>query len=144
MIKIHTINKEDLPELADLYQELAGTWTNLEKMKETYQSMQSKPEYILLGAKLDGKLVGSFMGIVCSELVGECRPFMVIENVIVSNKYRGGGIGRLLMQYMESIARERGCYYIMFVSSMFRQEAHQFYESMGYKRDEVQGFRKRL
>lgn len=144
MVKIQSIMKEDLSELADLYRQLAGVHTNLEKMNATYQDMLAKPEYILLGAKLDGKLVGSFMGIICNELVGECNPFMVIENVIVSTEYRGRGIGRRLMECMESIARERGCYYIMFVSSMHRQEAHKFYESLGYQRGEVQGFRKRL
>lgn len=40
--------------------------------------------------------MGSLMGVANRELIGECRPFMVIENVIVSNKHRRMGIGKML------------------------------------------------
>ncbi|HOV70464.1 MAG TPA: GNAT family N-acetyltransferase, partial [Clostridia bacterium] len=59
------------------------------------------------------------MGIVC---VGSCRPFMVLENVIVSQPYRRTGIGRKLMEYIEKYARSVNCnYYIMFVSRANRK-----------------------
>jgi GNAT superfamily N-acetyltransferase len=84
------------------------------------------------------------MGVVCHDLVGECRPFMVIENVIVSRDCRRQDVGTALMQAMEKIARRRKCYYIMFVSKSRRKEAHRFYESLGYRLDAVQGFKKYL
>lgn len=144
MVSIQLIKVDDLTELAKLYRELAGKRTNARKMKLSFQWMQSNPDYIVLGATSDGKLQGSLMGIVCHDLVGECRPFMVVENVIVSGGRRRQGAGRRLMQAMERIARRRRCYYIMFVSKSRRKEAHRFYESLGYRLDLVQGFKKYL
>ncbi|MFD2877411.1 GNAT family N-acetyltransferase [Paenibacillus rhizoplanae] len=63
---------------------------------------------------VDGELLGSLMGIVCQDLVGDCRPFMVIENVVVSSRARRQGLGKKLMTAIEAIAHERDCYYIIF------------------------------
>ena len=142
MIKPVTV--EVLPQLALLFEELSGNQTNIAKMAENFEWMQLNDDYILLGAFLDQKLVGSLMGIICRDLVGECKPFMVIENVIVSGEFRGRGIGKELMLAIEKIGIERGCYYVIFVSGAKRIEAHRFYESLGYRLDEVQGFKKYL
>ncbi len=144
MLRIQPIKIDDLNVLAKLYGELSGKRMDARKMKRSFQWMQSNPNYIVLGAKSDGKLQGSLMGIVCHDLVGECRPFMVIENVIVSSGCRRQGVGRRLMHAMERIARRRRCYYIMFVSKSRRKEAHRFYESLDYRLDLVQGFKKYL
>jgi len=143
-ISIRPVKIDELDELAELYRELAGKGTDPGKMKENFEWMQSNPDYIVLGAQGAGELIGSLMGIVCQDIVGECRPFMVIENVIVSRRYRRRGIGKRLMRKIEEIARERNCYYIMFVSKSQRGEAHRFYESLGYGLDFVRGFKKYL
>jgi len=75
-------------------------------------------------------------------LVGECRPFMIIENVIVSKDYRNKGIGKALLNEIEMIAKKLNCYYIFFVSGDNRKEAHRLYESVGYNNDKVKGFKK--
>lgn len=82
------------------------------------------------------------MGIICYDLVGECKPFMVIENVIVSPNVRRQGIGKKLMLGIEKIAKERDCYYMIFVSGEQRIEAHVFYEKLGFKEENVEGYRK--
>ena len=84
------------------------------------------------------------MGIVCQDLVGACRPFLVIENVVVSSEFRRSGIGRLLMDSIEAVAREQNCYYIILVSGGQRKEAHRFYAALGYKDEAVEGYRKHL
>ena len=84
MISIQPATAAELDELATLYRELAGRDTPLRKMRKSFEWMQSNPDYIVLGARCKGILVGSLMGIICHDLVSECRPFMVLENVIVS------------------------------------------------------------
>ena len=81
------------------------------------------------------------MAIICHDVVGECRPFMVLENVIEKSSCRGKGIGKKLISYIEDYAREKKCYYIFFVSSFDRKSAHKFYESLGYNMDVVKGFK---
>ena len=144
MLALQTATVDDLESLAQLYEELSGEETNLCKMKENFKLMESNPNYVVLTAKEDNLVVGSVMGIICLDLVRECRPFMVIENVIVKSAWRGREIGAHLMKEIEEIGRQRKCYYTMFVSGGHRKEAHQFYKSVGYDLDLVQGFKKYL
>lgn len=145
MVSIEPVSFDELPALAALYEELIDSKTNLDKMAESFRWMQSNPDYILLGAKDDnGLLVGSLLGVVCHDIIGECRPFMVIDNVIVKSDCRGLGIGRQLMHHIEEIVRARDCHYIMFVSASNRKEAHKFYGSVDYSLDAVRGFKKYL
>ena len=145
MVIIDKINESDLNELSSLYEELSGKKTNIIKMKENYDWINANSDYILIGAKDDNKnLIGSLLSIVCHDVIGECRPFMVLENVIVKNNCRGLGIGKSLMNYIENYAREINCYYIIFTSAIDRKKAHKFYESLGYDINAVQGFKKYL
>lgn len=145
MLTITAIRVSELEQLAFLYEELTGVKTNQVLMESRYRKIANNGNYILIGAKdEEQRLVGSVMGIVCTDLVGECQPFMVLENVIVSERHRRQGTGRQLVNYMENCARGRNCYYIMLVSLIKRQEAHDFYQSIGYQRGVVQGFKKYL
>ena len=65
-----------------------------------------------------------------------------IHLLAVDKKFRNRGVGKQLMKKIEEIAKKMGCKNIQFVSSAHRKGAHKFYESLGYKLDEVQGFRK--
>lgn len=142
MLTIDKISQRDLPELAELFKELTGNEQSLEKMKTNFLLMEQNRNYILLGAKIDGRLAGTLMGIECLDLVDDCRPFMVLENVVVLEKYRMQGIGKELVLKIESICTSRNCFYIMLVSGSHRAVAHRFYEAMGYKPDSVRGFKK--
>ncbi|MEK5058908.1 GNAT family N-acetyltransferase [Paenibacillus shunpengii] len=144
MVYIEQIEMKHLPQLAELYEELIGVSTNLAKMEETYQTLLEDKSYYVLGAFYENQLAGSLMGILCKDLIGECEPFMVIENVVVSSKIRRIGIGRKLMNEIEVIARQQNCRYIILVSGGQRVEAHRMYESMGYREEHVEGFRKLL
>jgi len=143
MIEIRMLQVGDLPQLAVLYGELVEEKSSPEAMRGTFDKIASDDNYSLLGAFEYGRLAGSLMGVICEDLIGECRPFMVIENVIVSEAFRGKKVGKLLMQEAERVARERRCGYALLVSSGFRKEAHAFYESLGYT-ENVRGFRRRL
>ncbi|TQR45969.1 GNAT family N-acetyltransferase [Paenibacillus popilliae] len=144
MITIRSIKENELLALSRLYQELMGQQTNQAKLEQVYRTIQQNEQYIILGAFDEEQLVGSLMGIICHDLVGDCKPFMVIENVIVSPLVRRQGVGKKLMQEIENMARQRDCYYIIFVSGEQRKEAHQFYERLGFKDEKVEGYRKHL
>ena len=50
----------------------------------------------------EGKtIVGSIMGVLCRDICKGCRPFLVIENVITKDGWRGKGVGRLLFETVE-------------------------------------------
>jgi GNAT superfamily N-acetyltransferase len=138
------IKRTDLKDLGFLYEQLSGKKHDSIKMLDNYDNMISNGQYYLIGAKIDNKLVGSLMGIKCFDLVGDCLPFMIIENVIVTESQRGMGIGKELFKRIEEIAIDNDCYYIFFVSGETRLEAHKFYESIGFTNDKVKGYKKYL
>ncbi|AKN29789.1 GCN5 family acetyltransferase [Clostridium carboxidivorans P7] len=145
MITISRITYDDLNDLSNLYEQLLGKKANFEKFRDKFALINSDKNYTLIGAKDDNNnLVGSLLGIICQDLGGDCKPFMVIENVIVKNNCRRMGIGKVLMSFIEGIARREECYFTMLVSAFSRKGAHKFYESIGYGNDVVKGFKKYL
>lgn len=142
---IDYLKSEDLPGLKVLYEAgFEGSATNFESMLSTYERIKNNPNYIILIARSGEKVSGSVMGVLCYELFGNCQPFMVVENVVVLNEFRGQGIAKKLMIRLEECARERDCSMILFVSSAHRENAHKLYESLGYGLDKVNGYRKRI
>ncbi|WP_028546977.1 GNAT family N-acetyltransferase [Paenibacillus taiwanensis] len=143
MITIEPISREDLIALSGLYEELMGVASSLSRMETVFERIAANPQYMLLGAKCEGELAGSIMCVLCSDLVGNCQPFMLIENVVVSSRFRRLGIGNKLMEHAEHLARRCDCTCMMLISGAQRTEAHRFYEALGYTVD-VKGFKKML
>lgn len=105
-----------------------------------YETLQHREDYLVAVAREGEELLGTVTGICCRGLGGS---FLVIEDLIVMENLRGGGIGTQLMAAMDDFGRKTGCEYALLVSSGFRKRAHQFYEKIGYTED-VRGFRKDL
>lgn len=135
---------EDLPELALLYKQFWGKESDLKSMKELFKILSDRDSHIMLSAIDDNKLVGSVTGIICDELYGQCKPFMVLENMIVDIRYRNKGIGKALIEDLERIALERQCTQIILVTEVNRNDACSFYEQIGYSRDTHRGYKKKL
>jgi GNAT superfamily N-acetyltransferase len=68
----------------------------------------------------------------------DLRPLLItgpaaeIGGLVVDEAYRGSGIGSLLMRQAEQWARENGCLLVYLRSNAIRENAHRFYESIGY------------
>ena len=145
MITIDRLDFNDLLGLKNLYEDaFDGSLTDYEKMIDSFNQIKDNPNYVILCAKTDGKIVGSILGVVCFELFGQCKPFMVLEDIAVLKDYRRQGIAKQLMQKIENFAKTIDCTMILFVSSDHRIGAHKLYESLGYGLDKVNGYRKRL
>ncbi|RAV05629.1 GNAT family N-acetyltransferase [Paenibacillus sp. YN15] len=144
MTAIKPIEAEHQLQLSRLLEELTGAKADPAVFERTFRMIQRNEHYVLFGAYHNGELAGTAMGIVCMDLTGACRPFMVVENVVVSANRRKLGLGRQLMLAMEEQARKRNCYYIILVSGKHRVEAHRLYESLGYRDEGAEGFRKHL
>ena len=141
-MKIRKASLEDASGLSSLMEELMGLPSNIAALQHTLKQMISNPAYLLLVAEQDGQLIGTVMGILCYDIYKDCRPFVTIENVIVSQKSRGLGVGKQLFFALEEWAGQQNAAYLMLVSGNERTGAHQFYQTLGY--EEQKGFRKYL
>ena len=73
-------------------------------------------------------------------LTRRVRPFMLVENVIVTAVLRRSGIGATLLDAVVTLARDDGCYKVRLLSRATRHAAHACYESCGF-RAVAQGYR---
>ena len=78
------------------------------------------------------------------ELYGDCKPFLVIENMIIDSKYRKKGIGKMLIEQIEKQAKTKGCSQIILVTEVNRYDACGFYESIGFHPTANKGYKKKL
>jgi GNAT superfamily N-acetyltransferase len=95
--RITELASEDIPALAVLYRQFWGEDSDAVRMKVQFEKLRARGTHIFLCAKNKNELCGSVMGIVCEELYGDCRPFLVIENMVVDEKCRRQGIGLALL-----------------------------------------------
>ncbi len=141
---ISPITENELPELTNLYQQLIPNEISIPKMKYVLNRHKENPNHVVLGAKIEGKLVGSLLAVMCEMLFGQCKSFMVVEDVVVDESYRKKGIGAALMHHIEGYAREKNCSYIMLITDTDRVGSQKFYKSLGFKTEEYCAFKKQL
>ena len=141
---IERLTKQDLSPLAELFKQFWGKNSSLEKMRVTFERLAVNPAYILLTAKQGAELLGFAMGIVCEELYGECKPFMVIEDLIVDKNQRRIGVGAALMRELEKCAVDHDCCQIILVTEADRKQTLKFYRSLGYEFEPYKGFKKQV
>jgi GNAT superfamily N-acetyltransferase len=87
-----------------------------------------KFEYII-----EGKIIGrAFLFLIYNDL--HPKPYGLLEDVFVEEKYRGRGIGKELVKRVIEKARELGCYKLIATSRFERENVHQLYENLGFKK----------
>ena len=141
---IRKMIKDDIPDLARLYKLFWNEESSILKMQGLFDDLRDNADYIILSAVENNKIIGSIMGIICYELYGECRPFMVIEDFIVDSKHRRKGIGKSLFLEIEKYAAKNECSYLLLVTENNRQDAINFYTKMGFNPNKYRGFKKTL
>ena len=58
---------------------------------------------------------------------------MVVQSLVVDVTLRGSGVGRLLMEQIEHVARSNNCGTVVLSSQASRNNAHGFYQRLGYE-----------
>jgi len=142
--RIRRLSEEDIESLAILYRQFWGVDSDCAKMRNKFAELQANPKYAIFCATVDGNVVGSVMGTVCDELYGNCRPFLLMEDLIVDKAYREQGIGKALMAELEDYAAEHGCSQIQFITERDREDAIAFYASLGFDSRKHIGFKQTL
>ncbi|PWQ93410.1 GNAT family N-acetyltransferase [Leucothrix arctica] len=86
----------------------------------------------VVGAFINGELVGTCTVNMCSNFSWSGRPFAIIENVIVSKKHRNCGVGKAVLGFARDFAEKAGCYKVALMTGSKKESTHKFYESAGF------------
>ncbi|WP_425447682.1 GNAT family N-acetyltransferase [Dethiothermospora halolimnae] len=143
MVTVDRIQKKELKELSLLYNQLGSSNLYIEKLNREFDKIASNNNYFLLGIKENNRLIGSALTIICLDLFNDCRPFMIVENVVIDKENRHKGYGTILFNKIENIAKRYNCYFIMLLSNKKRTKSHKFYKKIGYDNNSL-GFKKYL
>jgi GNAT superfamily N-acetyltransferase len=100
----------------------------------------SQPDRHLLVAEGEGGVVGTVDQLIVANLTHQGRPWCIVENMVVDEGHRRGGVGQALMEEVLLRARGAGCYKVQLLSRRVRTDAHDFYRALGFE-DSAQGFR---
>lgn len=91
----------------------------------TPEELENEKENLLVGAYEDDQMLG------CCMLVKEEEDTVRLRQMAVLNDLQGKGVGRVLMQFAENLARDRG---YKKITMHARKNSIGFYEKMGYKK----------
>lgn len=97
----------------------------------------------VLVAEVDGEVVGLCQVMIFPHFQHTGGWCCELESAHVRSDRRGQGIGAMLLERAEALAREQGCYRIQLTSRVVREDAHRFYEANGYVASH-RGFKKML
>lgn len=95
---------------------------------------QSYPSYRIFVAVIEEKIVGTYELLIMDNLAKRGRHSGVVEDVAVDPAFQGRGIGRAMMQHAHEECRKAGCYKLVLSSNLKREDAHRFYDSLGFER----------
>jgi len=148
MANIRLATEEDIPRILDLYHELTISLSQVEMSRRpssddyrrVFAEIRADPRHELLVVEYQGQVVGTVVLLIVPNLSHSATPWALVENLIVGQKQRRMGFGKLLLEYVIARAKEKGCHRIELCSDKRRREAHRLYRSVGFE-PSAYGFR---
>jgi ribosomal protein S18 acetylase RimI-like enzyme len=139
-LQLRNATADDLPAIVGMLADdfLGGTREKVEEsISESYISafreIEKDPNNELVVAELDGKIVGTFQLTYTPSLSFQGGKRCTVESVRVDSSLRGQGIGREMMLWAIERAKEKGCVSMQLTTHKERENAHRFYERLGFE-----------
>lgn len=136
IIKIRKASVNDLPYVLKIYEDsgLDGVSISLEEATRIFNQMNQYPDYHVFVAISEEEIIGTFALLIMENMAHRGTPSAIVEDVGVLTRFQGLGVGKKMMEFAMTYAKEKGCYKLNLSSNMKRKKAHRFYESLGFKK----------
>jgi GNAT superfamily N-acetyltransferase len=105
-----------------------------------YRRLADDPNQYLVVASRSVRVVGTLQLTIIPGLSRRGATRSVIEGVRVHAEERGSGLGTQLIQWAVDESRRQGCQLVQLTSDATRNDAHRFYERLGFTASHV-GFK---
>lgn len=129
---IRTATPADTPALAALAEHLGYPSTETE-MAARLARIFGRDDYETFVAEREGRVVG-FVGVMHGPSYTYDPPYARLLALVVEPGERGEGTGAALVREAERWAREVGSASLHLTTALRREDAHRFYERLGYER----------
>ena len=87
----------------------------------------------LIVAELNGAVIGTLQLMFLPSISFQGGLRAQVESVRVDKPYHGQGIGSEMMKWTIARARDRGAHVVQLTTHKSREDAHRFYERLGFK-----------
>ena len=87
---------------------------------------------VTLVAELDGEVVG-VIDMEYHQRLGDHRPQARVNDVVVTERARGAGVGTAMLGRAQELARKRGCFRMALVTASWREASIAFYRREGWQ-----------
>lgn len=123
----------DAQALSALLQQLAPNEARADPRLLALRLSELALNRVVLVAERDGKLLGTCTLHLIEHLAHNFARSAILEDVVVDADARGLGIGQALIDKAIERARAWGCYKLALSSNQSREQAHRFYQGLGFK-----------
>ena len=133
------INTADAQEVAEICKVALGYDVDVENVKTQIEKLTNdKNQHIIIGYEDEG--IRKIIGFVHAQMYESFYSDLGLNilGLAVNPDFQGRGIGRKLMKRLEQYAVENSISFIRLNSALKREEAHKFYEHIGYTCDKIQ------
>lgn len=143
---IRVVTEGDVAEVVELLVQLSPRPVDPdpEQVRVTLGEMGRSEQVRVFGYDRGGRIVGMVTVGRIPGLSYDCRPFGVIENVVVDDSERRKGIGTELVRCAIDQARAWTCYKVVLETGSRKEATLRLYESCGLTRGEKTAFIKRF
>ena|SRR5438309_8411911 len=100
------------------------------KAKTIFKKIKSRTEHIIYVAVQDSRVIGAATIFIEPKFIHQGGNVGHIEDVVVSKKHQGEGIGQKLVEALLAYAEKKGCYKTVLDCT---DEVMPFYKKLGFK-----------
>ena len=134
MRSIRRAQAADAEAIGNLYREL-NTLSEPVVVPERIAALAASEHAYLLVCDDEEDILATALVCLCQDAMFGAQPFAVVENFVVSADYKREGIGKSMMDYIETFCLEQLCSKIVLQTSSENHDARDFYTAMGYDPD---------
>jgi len=98
-----------------------------------FEQIDIDPNHELVVAEWNGEVIGTLHLIFLPSVSFQGGLRAQIESVRLDKNYRNQGIGKEMLKWTIERARERGAHIVQLTTHQSREDAHRFYERLGFK-----------
>jgi len=98
-----------------------------------FEQIEHDPNHELIVAERNGEVIGTLQLMCLPALSYQGGLRAQIESVRVDRQFQSQGIGSAMMQWSIQRAKQRGAHLVQLTTHKTREEAHRFYERLGFQ-----------
>lgn len=130
MLRIREVDAEDSRAVQYLLSQLGYIFTVEEVQGRLNLLAGSGTDPVLLAVQ-DGAAVG-LIALHFATMLQVREPVARVTALVVQDEVRGAGVGKLLIDAGDTLARQAGCSILELTTAVARGDAHAFYRKLGF------------